>query len=115
MTATDKHIPRVTITDECIAAYNQLRSGRGTPKPKFIIYKVSDDTTTIVLEESSPETDYEVFLQKLSSAVDKDGNPAPRYAVYDVEYDLGSEGKRYEQFIIKLKAGTVADHFLLCV
>ena len=100
MTATDKHISRVTITDECIAAYNQLRSGRGTPKLKFIIYKVSDDTTTIVLEESSPETDYEVFLQKLSSAVDKDGNPAPRYAVYDVEYDLGSEGKRYEQFMI---------------
>jgi cofilin len=100
MTATDKNIPRVTISDECIAAYNQLRSGRGIPKPKFIIYKVSDDTTTIVLEESSPETDYEVFLQKLSSAVDKDGNPAPRYAVYDVEYDLGSEGKRYEQFMI---------------
>ncbi|KAJ6072760.1 hypothetical protein N7467_010845 [Penicillium canescens] len=90
----------VTITDECIAAYNQLRSGRGTPKPKFIIYKVSDDTTTIVLEESSPETDYEVFLQKLSSAVDKDGNPAPRYAVYDVEYDLGSEGKRTKTIFI---------------
>jgi cofilin len=88
---------RVTIQDECIAAYNQLRLGKRTPKPKFIIYKISDDDTTIVLEESSPETDYEVFLKKLSSAVDKDGNPTPRYAVYDVEYDLGSEGNRYEQ------------------
>ncbi|KAJ5776192.1 uncharacterized protein N7511_001203 [Penicillium nucicola] len=90
----------ITIHDQCIAAYNQLRSGRGTPKPKFIIYRISDDTTTIILEDSSPETDYEIFLQRLFSAVDKDGNPAPRYGVYDVEYDLGNEGKRSKTVFI---------------
>jgi cofilin len=46
------------------------------------------------VDETSTAKDYEVFRQKLSAAVDKDGSPAPRYAIYDMEYDLGSEGKR---------------------
>lgn len=31
---------------------------------------------------------------KLYEAADKDGEPAPRYAIYDMEYDVGSEGKQ---------------------
>jgi cofilin len=46
------------------------------------------------VDETSTAKDYEVFRQKLSVAINKDGNPAPRYAIYDMEYDLGSEGKR---------------------
>ncbi|KAJ5959341.1 uncharacterized protein N7479_006491 [Penicillium vulpinum] len=84
----------ISIADECISAFNQLRSGPEAIRPKFIIYKISDDNKSIVVEETSTAKDYEVFLQKLSAAVDKDGNPAPRYAIYDMEYDLGSEGKR---------------------
>ncbi|CAG8034953.1 unnamed protein product [Penicillium nalgiovense] len=88
----------ITIADECISAFNQLRTGPESTRPKFIIYKISDDNKSIVVEETSTAKDYEVFRQKLSAAVDKDGNPAPRYAIYDMEYDLGSEGKRVQQF-----------------
>lgn len=60
-----------------------------------MIYRISDDNTSIIVEESSSEKNYEAFLQKLTSAVDHEGNRAPRYAVYDVEYDLNDDGRRY--------------------
>ncbi|KAJ5105795.1 hypothetical protein NUU61_003142 [Penicillium alfredii] len=85
----------LTITDSCITTFNELRSGRGANKPRFIIYKISDDEQQAVVDEVSSEQDYEVFRQKLSSATHGNGHPAPRYAVYDVEYDLGMDGKRY--------------------
>ena len=65
-------------------------------KTKFIIFKISDDKKEIVLDDVSPEQDYEAFRNKLCDARDDKGNPAPRYAVYDVEYELsGGAGKRY--------------------
>lgn len=65
-------------------------------KVKYVIYKITDDLKQIVVEEQSEEEDYEIFREKLASAKDAKGNPAPRYATYDVEYDLGGgEGKRY--------------------
>ena len=85
---------RVSIADDCITAFRVLRSQKSSKKPRFIIYKITDDYNAVIVHESSPEQDYEVFRQKLVSAVDNEGNPAPRYAVYDVEYDLGLEGKR---------------------
>lgn len=84
----------VRISDECISAVNDLRSKRGPTKPQFVIFKISDDRRTVVVEESSPEKDYEEFLQRISSAVEPNGDPAARYAVYDVEYSLGGDGKR---------------------
>lgn len=64
-------------------------------KTKYIIYKISDDRKSIVIDEVSSEPDYEVFRSKLTNARDSQGNPSPRYAVYDVEYELpGGEGKR---------------------
>ncbi|CAI7659641.1 unnamed protein product [Penicillium discolor] len=84
----------VSIADDCITAFRELRSQKSSKKPRFIIYKITDDYNTVVVDESSSEQDYEVFRQKLVSTVDNEGNPAPRYAVYDVEYDLGLEGKR---------------------
>lgn len=64
-------------------------------KTKFIIFKIADNKKEVVLDEVSSDQDYEVFRSKLESAQDSKGNPAPRYAVYDVEYELGgSEGKR---------------------
>lgn len=60
-----------------------------------MIYKISDDKTSIVVEEQSSDRNYEAFLQKLTSSVDHEGNSAPRYALYDVEYDLHDDGRRY--------------------
>ncbi|KAL1977894.1 hypothetical protein VTN31DRAFT_753 [Thermomyces dupontii] len=83
----------VTITDECITAFNDFRLSRG--KTKFIIYKIADNRKEIVIDEISSEPDYEVFRSKLEEAKDSNGRPVPRYAVYDVEYELGGgEGKR---------------------
>lgn len=95
---------RVSVADDCISAFSELRSQRSSKKPRFIIYRITEDYNTVVIEESSFEQDYEVFRQKLVSAVDAEGNPAPRYAVYDVQYDLGSEGKRlgYHYWILAL-------------
>ncbi|RAH64716.1 actin-binding ADF family protein [Aspergillus aculeatinus CBS 121060] len=84
----------VMISDECITASRLLRFGRGPKKPRFVIYKISDDETTVELCESSSEPDYEVFLHFLCGAGDSTGKPMPRYAAYDVEYDLGEDGKR---------------------
>ncbi|EEU37971.1 uncharacterized protein NECHADRAFT_84322 [Fusarium vanettenii 77-13-4] len=95
------------MSDECIAAVNELRSRRDADKPRFVIFKISDDERDVVVEEISPEKDYEFFLTRLSSAVDPKGKPAPRYAAYDVEYDLGDEGKRVATvFTAWVPAGT---------
>ncbi|KAN0075128.1 cofilin [Elaphomyces granulatus] len=83
----------VTINDECINAFNDFRMSRG--KTKFIIFKISDNRREIVIDEISQDPDYEVFRSKLEAARDAKDNPGPRYAVYDVEYELGGvEGKR---------------------
>ncbi|KAJ4259746.1 hypothetical protein NW762_007677 [Fusarium torreyae] len=84
----------VSIDQECITAANALRSSRGANKIKFVTFKISDDEQTVVVDGTSPDPDYETFRQKLISAVDKNGKSAPRYALYDVDYDLGEDGKR---------------------
>lgn len=82
----------VSINDECLTAFNEFRMSHG--KTRFIIFKISDNKKEIVLDDVSSEQDYEAFRTKLSSAQDDKGKPAPRYAVYDVEYEIPGEGKR---------------------
>lgn len=84
----------VTIQDECITAVRELRSRRDADKPWYIIYKISDNGQAVVVDETSSDRDYDTFLNKLASATDDKGKPVPRYAAYDIEYDLGDEGKR---------------------
>ncbi|KAG2420047.1 hypothetical protein HFD88_004845 [Aspergillus terreus] len=85
----------VSIDDECLTAFNSFRMSGDNKgdKIKFIIFKISDDKKRVVLDEASNEKDYEAFRSKLEAARDAKGNPAPRYAVYDVEWDSG-EGQR---------------------
>lgn len=81
-------------------------------KVKYVIFKITDDLKQIVVEEKGESTDYEVFREKLASSQDAKGNPAPRYATYDVEYDLGGgEGTRYAPPIFLF--GTEGDRPLL--
>ncbi|KAI9699445.1 MAG: cofilin [Candelina mexicana] len=92
----------VSVAPECITAFNELKLGKAS---KYIIFKLSDDYKEIVIEEKGTDDNYDVFQQKLIDAKTmskpgKPGNqgkegPGPRYAVYDVEYDLpNGEGKR---------------------
>lgn len=86
----------VTVQEDVLNAFNDFRmsgNAKGN-KTKFIIFKIADNKKEVVLDEVSQETDYEVFRNRLESARDDKGNAAPRYAVYDVEYELPGEGKR---------------------
>ncbi|KAL9122594.1 MAG: hypothetical protein Q9187_000847 [Circinaria calcarea] len=90
----------ISVAPECITAFNELKlgSGKGKDKIKYIIYKLSDDYKEIVVEETSGDGDWETFQSKLMNAKasykGKEGK-GPRYAVYDLEYELdASEGKR---------------------
>ncbi|KAF1346612.1 cofilin [Delphinella strobiligena] len=85
----------VSVSPECISAFNDLKLGKST---KWIIYKISDDWKEIVVEETSSVDDYSAFREKLLSAKSKDRKgkegQGGRYAVYDVEYETEGEGKR---------------------
>lgn len=59
-----------------------------------MIYKISDDQQRVIVDESPTKSDYEAFHEKVSSAVDHEGRAVPRFDIYDVEYDLGQDGKR---------------------
>ncbi|KAH8907212.1 cofilin/tropomyosin-type actin-binding protein [Coniochaeta sp. PMI_546] len=85
-----------TVSQECVTAYNELKLSK---KYKYIIYKLSDDNKQIVVDEASDDKDWENFREKLVNATTKSKSGAvgkgPRYAVYDVEYELASgEGTR---------------------
>ncbi|KAI0484199.1 hypothetical protein GGR56DRAFT_13630 [Xylariaceae sp. FL0804] len=85
-----------TVSQECITAFNDLKLAK---KYKYIVFKLSDDNREIVVEEASPEKDWEVFREKLVNATTKSKSGAvgkgPRYAIYDFEYSLASgEGSR---------------------
>jgi len=86
-----------TVNQECVTAYNDLKL---TKKYKYIIFKLSDDNKEIVVESTGePGSDYDEFRDKLINAesTTKTGavSKCPRYAVYDVEYNLASgEGTR---------------------
>ncbi|EPS32321.1 hypothetical protein PDE_07281 [Penicillium oxalicum 114-2] len=83
----------VSVQDECLTAFNEFRLSKG--KTKYIIYKISDNKRDVVVDAVGHDQDYEVFREQLAASKDSQGRPAPRYAVYDVEYDLGGgEGKR---------------------
>ncbi|KAL2149483.1 hypothetical protein VTH82DRAFT_8134 [Thermothelomyces myriococcoides] len=86
-----------TVNEECITTYNDLKLNK---KYKYIIFKLSDDNTQIVVESTSEDgSEYEDFRNKLINATSKSKTGAvgkgPRYAVYDVQYELSSgEGTR---------------------
>jgi len=79
------------VSQECITTYNELKLGKSL---KYIIYKLSDDNKSIVIDEASESKNYEVFREKLVNATSKNKSGAaakgPRYAVYDFEYQLAS-------------------------
>lgn len=81
---------------ECTTKFNELKLGKSM---KFIIYKLSDDGREVVVEETSNDSSYDVFREKLvnSKSKDKRGKEGKgaRYAVYDFSYEApGGEGER---------------------
>ncbi|EZF22880.1 hypothetical protein H112_04370 [Trichophyton rubrum D6] len=89
----------VTINPECIEAFEKLRLGKGAGRTKYIIFKISDNKKEVVVDEVSTNDDYEVFREKLANCKDSMGRPAPRYAAYDVEFQLEA-GEGWRQKIV---------------
>ncbi|KAI1330621.1 hypothetical protein F5Y16DRAFT_339191 [Xylariaceae sp. FL0255] len=84
---------KVPLSDECRPTYEQLQYGK---KYKWIIYKLTDKKDMVVVDEASTDPDYNNFLKKLFDAklnINGVEYSAPRFAIYDVEYDSG-EGLR---------------------
>lgn len=87
---------RASVSPECILKYNELKLGKSI---KYIIYRLSDDYKEIIVEDTSTDSNWEEFQEKLLNAKashkGKEGK-GPRYAVYDFQYELeGGEGTRY--------------------
>lgn len=65
--------------------FNELKLGK---KLKYVIFKLNDKKTEIVVDKTSTEADYDNFLEQLPENDCK-------YAVYDFEYEIGGgEGVR---------------------
>jgi len=73
----------VGVSADCLTQYQELKLKK---KLKFIIFKLNDTNTEIIVDKTSTESDYEQFLENLPE-------DQPRWAVYDFEYTKG-EGKR---------------------
>ncbi|KAM9923585.1 hypothetical protein OXX80_011503, partial [Metschnikowia pulcherrima] len=72
-------VSNVTVADESLAAFNDLKLGK---KSKFIIFALNAEKTQIVVDKTSSDDDYESFLAELPEDECK-------YAVYDFEYEIG--------------------------
>lgn len=82
----------VQIQDDCITTFQDFSRSHG--KTKYIIYKIADDKKSVVVDSVGKDQDYEVFRNELADAKDSQGRASPRYAVYDIEYEIPGEGKR---------------------
>ncbi|KAG0003314.1 cofilin [Entomortierella chlamydospora] len=68
---------------DCLAAFQDLKIGK---KYKFIIYKLSDDKKSIVVESKAEAGSYDDFLKHLPET-------ECRWAVYDFDYKI-PDGER---------------------
>ncbi|KAI5466921.1 putative cofilin [Mariannaea sp. PMI_226] len=84
---------KTRVSEDAVSAYHLVNKKKGSEgKLKFIILKLSDDFTQIVVEHKSTSEDYEEFRELLvnATATNKFGSvvKSPRYAIYDFEYDV---------------------------
>ncbi|RVD88408.1 uncharacterized protein DFL_002595 [Arthrobotrys flagrans] len=75
----------VTVASDCISTFEELKLRKTS---RYIIYKLNDTKSSIVVDKSSTETEYDKFLGDLPE------NDC-RWAVYDFAYKLAEgEGER---------------------
>lgn len=78
----------VRAAPECLEAYLSLKQqGAKKTSKRYIIFKLNDKLDEIVVEKESDNANYEEFLESLPE-------DAPRYVVYDVEYETDDGGQR---------------------
>ncbi|GIF09628.1 actin-binding ADF family protein [Actinoplanes siamensis] len=67
----------VTVTQDCIARFQDLKLAK---KYTYILYKLSEDKTQVVVDKASTSSKYEEFTSDLPDA-------ECRFAVYDLPYE----------------------------
>ncbi|RUS90651.1 hypothetical protein EGW08_001551 [Elysia chlorotica] len=71
----------VAVADECMEVFDEVKMKH---KWLYIIYRISDDLTTIIVEEKAGhEKTYNDFVMKMKSA---EAKKQCRYAVFDVRF-----------------------------
>ncbi|TPX32914.1 hypothetical protein SmJEL517_g04086 [Synchytrium microbalum] len=73
----------VRVADDALAIYQELKLKK---KYTYIVYKMNDEATEIVVEKAVEGSNYETFVKELP----KD---ACRYAVFDFAYETKGEGQ----------------------
>eukprot|EP01114_Cavostelium_apophysatum_P006652 TRINITY_DN18071_c0_g1_i1.p2 TRINITY_DN18071_c0_g1~~TRINITY_DN18071_c0_g1_i1.p2 ORF type:complete len:140 (-),score=37.73 TRINITY_DN18071_c0_g1_i1:115-534(-) len=81
----------VAVSDECISKFNELKLGHSY---RYIIFKLNDSNTEIVVEKTAPPTaTWEEFVKELPAS-------DCRYAAYDFEFSV--EGGQREKILFVL-------------
>ncbi|KNC29765.1 hypothetical protein FF38_00984, partial [Lucilia cuprina] len=78
----------IGVHDDSLKAFNELKLGGGKKdSPNYVIYRISDDKTQIIVEQKGRAASYDEFIELLPE------NEC-RYACYDFDYTLpGGAGK----------------------
>ena len=74
----------VAVNDEVVETYQSIKMGHSY---KFVIYKLNDDLTEIVVQEKAEKAEYSDFIGKLPEK-------ECRYAVFDFDYKLADGSQR---------------------
>jgi hypothetical protein len=73
----------VAVDPTCLETFQELKLGK---KLKYIVYRMSPDKTSIIVDKKSDDASYEAFIAELPEA-------ECRWAVYDLEFEREG-GKR---------------------
>ncbi|KAH9480826.1 cofilin [Psilocybe cubensis] len=74
----------VGVNDSCLSTFQDLKLKK---KFKYIIFNLSKDLSEIIVEKTSEDSDYDVFLADLPET-------ECRWAIYDFEFEKEGAGKR---------------------
>ncbi|KAJ3214225.1 cofilin [Clydaea vesicula] len=74
----------VGVNDQAVSVFQDLKLKK---KYKYVIYKIADNSTEIVVENTVEEASYDDFVKSLPE------NEC-RYGVYDFQYEVPNEGQR---------------------
>ncbi|CAG8595047.1 8431_t:CDS:2, partial [Paraglomus brasilianum] len=73
----------VSVDSECLNIFQELKLKK---KYKYVMFKISDDLSTIVFDKSAETASYDDFVAALPAN-------EPRYAIYDFDYET-ADGPR---------------------
>lgn len=74
----------ISVSDQCLKEYQKLKLRK---KYKYIIYKLSENYKSIIVDKTQEHSTYDDFIDQLPAE-------APRYAVYNFDCEKSGEDQR---------------------